>query len=413
MIKGQEHNIREDFPIFSSKEHQKNTFIYFDSAATTQKPKCVIEAMMHFYLHEYGTVHRAIYDVAAKATQRYQATREIVRQFINAQESEEIVFTSGTTDSINLVAKSFAAEFLQEGDEIILSHAEHHANLVPWQMLALEKKVILKIVPISDRGDFDLQAYRKLLNKKTKLVSVAYMTNTTGTIYPVDKIIQEAHHIGAKVLLDAAQAIGHLRVDVQALDVDFLAFSAHKIYGPTGVGVLYGKKALLKQMPPHKGGGDMIKKVTLEKTFYQTPPLRFEAGTPMIAEVVGMGVAIEYLRKIGLDHIEQFGQRLLKHATKKMRSIPHLHILGTSEEKGPIITFVIDRVHSLDLGTFLNLKGVCVRTGQMCAEPLLQRFGVSSALRISFGIYNTIEEIDRFIELLQESLILLKPEMTD
>lgn len=412
MINDQEKDIREDFPLFSSKEYKNKPFIYFDSAATTQKPKCVIDAMTHFYLYEYGTVHRAIYDLAAKATSHYNSVREIVRQFIKASSEEEIIFTSGTTDSINLVARSFGQAFLKEGDEVIISHAEHHANLVPWQMLVLEKKIQLKVVPISDRGEFDLEAFMKLLTKKTKLVSVAYMTNTTGSIYPVKAIIEISHRMGAKVLLDGAQAIGHLPINVQELDVDFFVFSAHKIYGPTGVGILYGKKELLEKMPPHKGGGDMIESVTFEKTSYQKPPLRFEAGTPMIAEVIGMGIAIKYLEDIGLEKIKAFEDMLLKAATTKLLQIKKLRILGTSEEKGPIITFVIEGVHTLDLGTILNLKGVFVRTGQMCAEPALNRFGVSTALRISFGIYNSIEEIDRFIDLLKESLLLLKPEFS-
>ena len=386
MLSDRDREIRNDFPIFSSKEYKERPFIYLDSAATTQKPKVVIDAMTHFYLCEYATVHRAIYDLAAKATEHYSTVRETVRHFLNAALQEEIIFTSGTTDSINLVARSFGEAFLEEGDEIIISHAEHHANIVPWQMISLEKKIKLKIVPISDLGEFDLEAFKKLLSKKTKLVSIAYMTNTTGAIYPVKKIIELSHQVGAKVLLDGAQAVGHLPIDVQELDVDFFAFSAHKIYGPTGVGVLYGKLALLEKMPPHKGGGDMIEKVTFEKTSYQKPPLRFEAGTPMIAEVIGMGAAIKYLEEIGLEKIRIFEDQLLKAATVKLSQVKDVRILGTTEKKGPIITFVVEGVHSLDLGTMLSLKGVFVRTGQMCAEPSLARFGISTALRISFGV---------------------------
>lgn len=403
---------REDFPVFSLQEHRENTFIYFDSAATTLKPKCVIDRMTYFYLYHYGTVHRAVYQLAAKATEEYNGVREKLCRFLHAVSTDEIIFTSGTTDSINLVARSFVPAFLKEGDEILISAAEHHANIVPWQMAALERKIELKIAPVLKNGALDMEAFKKLLSNKTKLVSMAYITNTTGAVYPVLDIITLAHKTGAKVLLDAAQAVGHLPIDVQALDVDFLAFSAHKIYGPTGVGVLYGKKALLEKMPPYKGGGDMIQKVTFAKTTYEKPPLRFEAGTPMIAEVIGMGAAIDYIEGLGFKKIATLDHSLLEHATARLKKIPGLSIFGTTQEKGPIITFSIEGFHPLDIGTLLSLKGVSIRTGKMCAEPLLQQMGVDGAMRISFGVYNTIEEIDRFLHLLQESMVLLKPEVS-
>lgn len=403
---------RDDFPIFSSKERRGHTFIYFDSAATTHKPQKVVDAMNEFYLRRYGTVHRAVYELAAKSTEEYNSSREKVARFIKAASHEEIVFTSGTTDSINLVARSFGQAFLEAGDEVIISAAEHHANIVPWQMLVIEKNIKLKVVPVDDQGYFDVETFKKLLSKKTKLVSVAYMTNTTGTVYPVQEIITLAHEVGAKVLIDAAQAISHIPIDVQALDADFLAFSAHKLYGPTGVGILYGKKALLEQMPPHKGGGDMITKVTFEKTSYQKPPLRFEAGTPMIAEVIGLRAAIEYVETLGFRQISSMETMLLNRAMTKLKEIPGLSILGTTANKGPIITFHIQGFHPLDLGTLLSLKGISIRTGQMCAEPILNRFGIAQAMRISFGVYNTVEEVDKFISLLQETMLLIKPEMS-
>jgi cysteine desulfurase / selenocysteine lyase len=403
---------RGDFPIFSSKEIRGHTFIYFDSAATTHKPHKVIGAMNEFYVHRYGTVHRAVYELAAKATEEYNSSRKKVARFINAVSNEEIVFTSGTTDSINLVARSFGQAFLAAGDEVIISAAEHHANIVPWQMLVIEKKIKLKVVPVDDQGYFDLDTFKTLLSKRTKLVSVAYMTNTTGAIYPVGEIITLAHEMGAKVLIDAAQAVGHMPIDVQAMNADFLAFSAHKLYGPTGVGILYGKQALLEQMPPHKGGGDMITKVTFEKTSYQKPPLRFEAGTPMIAEVIGLGAAIEYVETLGFRQIGAIETVLLNHATKKLKEIPGLSIIGTTANKGPIVTFHIQGAHPLDVGTLLSLKGISIRTGQMCAEPILNRFGLAQAMRISFGVYNTVEEVDKFISLLQETMLLIKPEIS-
>ncbi len=404
--------VRDDFPIFSQEKHLHKPPVYLDSAATAQKPRSVIDKMTQFYLYEYGTVHRAVYNLAANATDCYCQVRELVKEFIGACFAEEIIFTSGTTDSINLVAKSFGSTFLKAGDEILISCAEHHANIVPWQMLAEEKQLVIKVAKVTALGELDLESFQSLLSEKTKLVSLAYMTNTTGEIYPVKKLIALAHQQGAKVLLDAAQAASHLSISVKELDVDFLAFSGHKMYGPTGIGILYGKKELLEKMPPHKGGGDMITKVTFSKTIYQEPPLRFEAGTPMIAEVIGLGAAIEYIQRLGLDKIEAFESKLLQEALSRLKAIPEIRLIGEPKNKGPLITFIVKGLHALDVGTLLNVKGVAVRTGTLCAQPILEHFGVSSAVRISFGVYNTLEDIHHFIHALKETILLLKPEMT-
>ncbi|MCH9631207.1 MAG: Cysteine desulfurase [Chlamydiia bacterium] len=403
--------IRSDFPILAKKSKAGRPLIYFDSASTTLKPRRVVETISNFYLYEYGTVNRAVYELAANATECYANAREKVQIFINAASEDEIIFTRGTTDSINLLAHSFAKAFIEEGDEIIISEVEHHSNIVPWQLLAEEKKIEIKIVPVNDRGEFDLNAYRNLLTDKTKLVSCAYVTNTTGIEYPVKEIISLAHHTKAKVLLDAAQAPAHVKIDVQDLDVDFLAFSSHKMYGPTGIGVLYGKKALLEAMPPRDGGGDMIERVTLEESTFQKPPLRFEAGTPLIAQVIGLGAAVDYINEIGLQKIKAHEETLMSTARKELSTIEGISFLGAPEKGGAILTFVIKGVHSLDLGTILNLKGVAMRTGQLCAEPTMDRFGISTATRISFGIYNTVEEVKHFASLLKEALLMLKPQM--
>lgn len=403
--------IRSDFPILAKKSRANRPLIYLDSASTTLKPTRVVETLSNFYLYEYGTVNRAIYELAANATECYANAREKIKNFINAKSDDEIVFTRGTTDGINLIAYSFGKAFLKEGDEVIISEVEHHSNIVPWQMLAEEKKIDLRVVPVSDSGEFDLQAYQNLLNERTKLVSVAYITNTTGIEYPIKEIISLAHHTKAKVLVDAAQAPAHIKIDVQDLDVDFLAFSAHKMYGPTGIGILYGKKHLLEQLPPRDGGGDMIDRVTYEETTYQKPPLRFEAGTPMIAQVIGFGAAVDYLNEIGIHKITAYEEMLMKEAMRELSQIEGLQFIGTSKKRGAIITFVIKGVHSLDVGTILNLKGVAMRTGQLCAEPTMDRFGISTAIRVSFGIYNTIEEVRHFTSLLKEALLMLKPQM--
>ena len=393
----------KEFPMLQKKVHGK-PFIYLDSAATTQKPQSVIDAITRFYAEEYATVHRAIYDTAAHATEQYNNVRKQVQQFLNAEGSEEIIFTKGTTEAINLVASSFGRAFVRRDDEIIISEMEHHSNIVPWQILCEQTGAHLKIIPIDDSGQLILEAFEKLLTDRTKLVSIAHVTNTTGTINPIKQMAGLAHAKGAKIFVDGAQSASHMMVDVQELDIDFYAFSGHKAYGPTGIGVLYGKRELLEKMPPYQGGGDMIEQVTLAATTYQKPPLRFEAGTPLIAEVMGLGAALTFIESIGRNQIAAWEQSLLEHATKNLLEIPGLKMIGTAPEKGAIVTFVIKGIHPLDIATLLDARGIAVRTGHLCAQPTMRRFGLTSATRLSIGIYNTIEEIDFFVASLKEIL---------
>lgn len=397
--------VREDFPILAQKVHG-NPLIYLDSAATSQKPQAVIDTIAHFYAHECGTVHRAVYHLAAKATDKYNKVREKTAQFIGAAEAKEIVFTRGTTDSINLVANSLS-HLLQEGDEIILSEMEHHSNIVPWQLLAERKGIILKFIPVNERAELDLKSFASLLSPQTKLVSIAHIANSTGTINPIAKIIAMAHEHGAQVLIDAAQSTAHIPLNVQEMDIDYLALSSHKAFGPTGIGILYGKYHLLEELPPMQGGGDMIESVTLHKTEFEKPPLKFEAGTPSIAAAVGFGAALDYIKTLGLSNIHIYEQQLLHYATEKLLQIPGLKIIGTAENKSSIISFVIDGIHHLDLGTFLDLEGIAIRTGHHCAQPLLQRFGLSGTCRISFAPFNTFDEIDLLISSLEKALQIL------
>jgi len=380
--------MRDEFPIF--KKHPK--LIYFDSAATAQKPQCVIDALTQFYSEDYATVHRAIYRTAIKASEEYHETRVTAARFLNAS-PEEIVFTRGTTDAINLVAQSYGKTFLKPGDEILISEMEHHSNLVPWQMAAKHTGATLRYIPMDERGVLQWKGW---ITPKTKFVALAHVSNVTGTIHPIAEIGRAAHAVGAKLLVDGAQAAPHMKIDVQALHCDFYAFSGHKCYGPTGVGVLYGKKELLAIMPPVQGGGDMIERVDLEDTTYQAPPLRFEAGTPIIGSVIALKTALEF--------IEQHRQpdQLLSYATEKLLKIPNLRIIGTAPHKGPIITFHIKGVHPLDLATFLDLKNVAIRSGHLCAQPLLRKFGLTAAARASFGLYNTVEEVDLFVDGVKE-----------
>jgi cysteine desulfurase / selenocysteine lyase len=386
-------DIRSDFPIF-----EKRDLIYLDSAATTHKPRSVIDAMQSFYSEGYGTVHRAIYSLALEATARYCAVREQIRAFLNAKFSEEIVFTKGTTEAINLVASSFGKAFVNAGDEILISETEHHANIVPWQMVCQERGATLKSIPVDDSGELILSEYEKLLTERTRLVSIAHIANATGTHHPIEEIIALAHKKGAKVFVDGAQSASHIPIDIQKLDADFFAFSGHKAFGPTGVGILYGKRELLEKMPPYQTGGDMIQKVVLgSQTTFQDPPLRFEAGTPMIAEVIGLGEAIKYIESLGRDQIAKWEESLLRDATEKLLQVPEVRLIGTAKKKGPIISFMVKDLHPLDIGTLLNLRGVALRTGHLCAQPTMYRFGIPAALRISFAAYNSFEDIDRFI----------------
>ncbi len=383
--------------------------IYFDSAATAQKPQVVIDAITDFYQNHYGTVHRAVYELAVYSTQAYQTARQKIKDFLNASKVEEIIFTRGTTESINMVAYSFGKAFVKPNDEILITAMEHHSNIVPWQMLCEERGAILKVAPINERGELIIEEFQKLLNPKTKLVAITHISNSLGTINPIKQIVKMAHQAGAKVLVDGAQSAPHIPIDVQDLDVDFFVFSGHKMFGPTGIGILYGKEKLLDLMPPYQGGGDMIETVTFPKSTYNVLPLKFEAGTPMIAEVIGLGVAIDYISNIGLESIQLREHELLDYASNKLKQINGLHIIGTSENKGALISFTVDGVHPLDIGTMLDLKGIAVRTGHHCAQPVMRFFNADKGtVRISFAFYNTIEEIDIFTNALIEIIAKLR-----
>lgn len=404
--------IRAKFPIFK-KSMSGHPLIYLDSSATTHKPLGVIEAISGFYSEHYATVHRAVYELAQCATERYDSVREMVRSFIGAKHLEEIIFTRGTTESINLVSSSFGKTFIQPGDEILVCETEHHSNIVPWQMICQERGAHLKVLPCLASSEIDMHAAAELITDKVKIIALAHMANTTGTIHPIKEIIALARRVGARVLVDGAQAICHLKIDVEELGADFYVFSGHKMYGPTGIGILYGKKELLSAMAPYHGGGDMVETVTFEKTTYQMPPLKFEAGTPLIAEVIGLGAAIAFINTIGHEAISRWEHMLFIRAYENMLKIKGLKILGSAKERGPIISFSIDGVHPLDLGTMLSCKGVAIRTGHMCAQPTLRKYGYTSLCRVSFGVYNTIEDVDRFMDKLQEVLLLLRPEVSE
>ena len=393
--------VREDFPMLQKQLHGRQV-VYLDSAATSQKPLAVIEAMDRFYREDYATVHRAVYELAAASTDAYSAVREQVRQFLNAQKTEEVLFTRGTTESINLVASSYGKAFIQPGDEVVISTIEHHSNIVPWQLLCEDRGARLRVIPVDDSGVLDLDAYRALLNEKTRIVAVNHIANSLGTINPIQEMASYAHAAGAHILVDGAQAAPHMVVDVQALDADFYVFSGHKALGPTGIGVLYGKESLLEEMPPYQGGGDMIERVSFEKTTYNSLPLKFEAGTPMIVEVIGLGAAIQYLQQVGLERIHEWEGLLLEQATRKIQALPNVKLLGTAPSKGAILSFIVEGAHPLDVGTFLDLRGICVRTGHHCAQPTMERFGVTASSRASFAFYNTPEEVDYFIESLEQ-----------
>jgi len=376
-----------------------NPLIYFDTAATSQKPQVVIDALCDFYAHHYATVHRAIYESSLHATQLYDKTRKKAAEYLNATD-EEIIFVKGTTEGINLVAFSYG-ELLKPGDEILITVMEHHSNIVPWQLLCDRKNLTLKVLPINGNAELELDKLDQLLTEKTKLVSVAHMANSTGTINPIEKIIEKAHAAGAVVLIDGAQSAAHMAVDVKKLDCDFYTFSSHKMYGPNGLGILYGKKELLEQMPPYQGGGDMIEKVSFAKTTFLPPPLKFEAGTTQIAEIIAFEKALDYILNLGRENIFDYETTLLDHATDQMKKLDKITIIGTAKHKGPVISFVAKGMHALDLGTMLDLEGIAIRTGHHCAQPTLDFFNVPALARVSFGIYNTKEEVDQFIEVLK------------
>ncbi len=399
--------LREDFPLLKTKMHGK-PLVYLDSAATAQKPNCVIDAITDFYQNHYGTVHRAIYELSSFATHKYEETRAKVAKFLNAKKNEEIIFTRGTTESINMVAYSFGKAFINKGDEILISEMEHHSNIVPWQMLCEDRGAVLKVIPMNDLGEINLENYALLLNAKTKLVAITHVSNALGTVNPIKEMIQMAHQMGAKFLVDGAQSAPHMKIDVQDLDADFFVFSGHKLYGPTGIGILYGKEELLNAMPPYQGGGDMIEKVTFEKTTYNTLPLKFEAGTPLIAEVMGLNAAIDYINNIGIEAIYAHEHDLLVHATSRMEEISEVQILGQAANKGAILTFVADGIHSLDIATLLDLQGIAIRSGHLCTQPVMRHFGITSTARASFALYNSKDEIDFFIQALKTSIQQLK-----
>lgn len=397
---------RDDFPMLQKKV-QGHPLIYFDTAATALKPLAVVEALNEFYTHQYGTVHRAVYSLAREATEAYNQARTKVQAFLGAKLPEEILFTRGTTASLNLLARSFGKAFLGPGDAVMVSEMEHHSNIVPWQMICEETGATLRVIPITDEGELNLEQFYALLDKHVKLVSIAHLSNVTGTLHPVQEVIEAAHHVGAYVCLDGAQSAPHLPVNISSLDVDFYACSGHKLYGPTGIGVLYGKKGLLDQMPPVEGGGDMIEHVSFEKTTYNILPMKFEAGTPMIAEAIGLGTAVDYLTSIGMERIWTWEKELTDYALKRLAEIKGLRVIGNAQEKGGIISFTIDKVHPMDLGTLLDCQGIAIRTGHHCSQPAMKRFGITSCARLSFGLYNTCEEIDQFILSLKNILSFL------
>ncbi len=393
----QVNSMRSEFPILH-QEVNGNPLIYFDNAATTQKPKAVLDAIQQYYEVDNSNIHRGAHTLADRATRQFEETRESVRTFIGARESAEIIFTRGTTESINLVAKTFGSTFIQKGDEIIISTLEHHSNIVPWQMLCEQNGVILRVIPITDAGELVWDEFEKLLNPKTKLVSVVHASNALGTINPVKRMIDAAHAVGAKVLLDGAQSTSHLDVNVQELDCDFLVFSAHKLYGPTGLGVLYGKRELLEAMPPFLGGGEMIREVTFEKTTYNTIPFKFEAGTPSIAEVIAFKSALDFITSTGKANIHRHEHDLLQYAVSLLQDVKGVIPVGTAAEKIAVFSFNIQSMHPFDVGQLLDAKGIAVRTGHHCTQPLMRRLGIEGTVRASFAVYNTRTEVEVFAQ---------------
>lgn len=389
-------NYKDDFPILKQTNRGK-PLIYLDSSATNQKPHHVISAIQQYYQCDNANIHRGVYELSERATRAYEKTRVNIKSFINAKEAHEIIFVRGATEGINLVAQSYGRHHFRVGDEILVSTMEHHSNIVPWQMLSEQCGVQLKIIPVLDSGELDLDSYEKLFSKKTKLVAITHASNALGTINPIKKMVQIAHAHHVLVLVDGAQAFPHMPVDVQDLDCDFYVFSAHKAYGPTGLGVLYGKAALLESMPPYQGGGDMIERVSFTKTTYNKLPTKFEAGTPNISAVIGFNAALNYLQEIGMQHIMQHEENLLHYATQKLLDFPELKIIGTAKEKVGVISFLLGDIHPHDVGTILDHEGIAVRAGHHCAMPLMERFQVPATVRVSFGLYNSKEDIDALI----------------
>ena len=390
-------NIRDQFPILHQKVHG-HPLIYFDNAATSQKPLKVINAISEYYQQENSNIHRGAHYLSNQATEKYEKSREAVRRFINAESTEEIILTKGTTESINLVASCLSQSLFNQGDEILISGLEHHANIVPWQIAAEKTGALIKVIPVLDSGALDMDAFKNLLNPKTKLLALSHISNALGTINPVEEMIALAKEKGALVLIDGAQSVPHMLVDVQALDCDFFCFSAHKIYGPTGIGVLYGKKAQLEKMPPYQSGGEMIKEVTFAGTTFNDLPYKFEAGTPNIAGGIGLLAAVEFMEEVGLEHIARREAELLAYATKKLKELGGVQFVGEAKEKAAVISFLVDGIHPSDLGSVLDKLGIAVRTGHHCAQPIMDRFEIPGTVRASFAVYNTENEIDVFIE---------------
>jgi cysteine desulfurase/selenocysteine lyase len=407
MNKEEIEHIRADFPILSEKVYNKD-LIYFDNAATTQKPRCVVEKIEYAYFHLNANIHRGVHYLSLKATEAHEAARLTAAEFLHAEKKEEIIFTRGTTESINLVAFSFGEAFCQPGDEVIVSAMEHHSNIVPWQMLCERKGMKLRVIPISENGELDMVAYSSLLNEKTRIVSVAHVSNVLGTINPVKEIIRIAHEKNIPVLIDGAQAVPHLSVDVRELDADFYVFSGHKIYGPTGIGILYGKEKWLNAIPPYQGGGEMISTVTFEKTTYNELPFKFEAGTPDYVGSTALAEALRYINNIGLDNIAAYENELLHYAEQQLMEIENMHIIGTAKDKCSVLSFLVDGIHPYDIGMLLDKLGIAVRTGHHCAQPIMDMFGILGTVRASFAFYNTKEEIDRFTEALKKVVNMLK-----
>lgn len=398
--------IRQDFPILTRMVNGK-PLVYLDNGATTQKPKQVIDAVIEYYTQLNSNVHRGVHHLSQLATDAFEITRQKLKPFVNAAHEHEIILTKGTTDGINLVAACYGRAFVRAGDEIIISAMEHHSNIVPWQMLCEERGATLKVIPINEAGELDMEAYRLMLNERTKMVAVTYVSNALGTVNPVKRLIDLAHAVGAPVLLDAAQAIQHLPIDVQALDVDFVAFSGHKMYGPTGIGVLYGKEKWLDAMPPYQGGGEMIKEVTFAKTTYNTLPFKYEAGTPNIEAGICLAHAIDYINSIGLDQIASYEHGLLAYATQRLLKVQGIRVIGTAREKSSVLSFLVDGTHPYDVGVILDKLGIAVRTGHHCTQPLMDYYGIPGTVRASIGLYNTVADIDALVAGVERSVAML------
>ena len=399
--------IRADFPILKREVNGK-PLVYFDNGATTQKPKQVIEAIVNYYADMNSNVHRGVHYLSQISTDAFEVTRRKIQRFINAAHEHEVIITKGTTESINIIATCFGRTFIDQDDEIIISAMEHHSNIVPWQMLCDEKDCKLQIIPMNEQGELDLDVYKSLFSDRTKIVSIPYVSNALGTINPVKEMIDIAHQHNVPVLIDGAQAIQHIAIDVQALDADFFAFSGHKMYGPTGVGVLYGKESLLNAMPPYQGGGDMIKDVTFEKTTYNELPFKFEAGTPNIEAGICLGEAIDYINNIGLSEIQRYEEELLDYATARLSEVEGIRFIGTARDKSSVISFVVDDIHPYDIGVILDKLGVAVRTGHHCAQPVMEQFGIPGTVRVSLAMYNTKEEVDILTAALNRAVNMLR-----